>query len=1236
MGIGGLLPVLKSISKPVHVRSYAGQRVAVDGYSWLHKGAYCCALELCEGLWTEKFVVYFMSRVDMLRAVGIEVVIIFDGCRLPMKADEEADRRRGRQENLDKGRAHLAAGNVSAATECFQRAAGVTSAMVKQTIEALRAAGVEFLVAPYEADAQLAYLAISRYVFAVITEDSDLLAYGCPRVLFKLDKHGNGEEIQLQELVLNKGLNFEGFTPDMFLATCILSGCDFLPNIPGLGVKKAHAAMRKGRSFSQVVRTLRFGGKTAVPRDYEASFQRVVWLFRHQRVFCRRAQGMVHLQPLPPAGLASQDVEVPGAVPDSGTEASELPFLGPHMPDHIAAGISTGALDPRTLAPHNLAAIYRGCPNPPAHLREALGLPPLQHQPPRRNSTNSLQQQQRSHSSSQVSAPVSQTSGGGASQGRRQSSGSAFVQGTGSSGSQVSAPRGAAGTWQQTGPQRPLSTGGLRRDGSNPVPIPKSRQSISSYFSPIELPPPTAFAPPRPMHAASLKPSASAPANTPAQARPVGERSGTPEQGTHASAPAQAATSKRRELEERYGMVGNKARLVQSQKQQRISESQPQPQQQPQQQQQQPQRQQQLQPQRQQQAPLEASTGVRHPAQPGDTSPSDHACKRVEPATDTSSRALKALSPTAAVAAAAAAAVAAAPPSPPQQQIPSFTRPPQTASKARATPPHGGGGVKNVAGPAAGVTSMFQRYRLHARSRGGERGSPGKAAALADVAAAVAAEQKAAAAAFETPDAVRGWVRVDRGKRTASAPPVTKHAVLLNSPSKRAKHGGTLTDVTNLELPFTPTAAVQQAQPSLLPQLQIPHRQQQQQQRDQQQRQQQPQQREQQQGQEDNQPRAGGVDAADEDGAMEDGGEAVQDHGPGFCAPSPAVRRLNGDVGDVHTVLETPPFRASTLQPRQRQRAASHARSVHSATASAASLDGSGVDSGLGDGLDGAAELPGSVDVQGRAALYSENSAADLSPRVCVQASPFGVRVTTLSTHITTGVPVLPRLSDMLRSAGLAAARGRAQELELSGISLPAQLAPLPAGLSSGFGSAGAGLLGAANRDQLASAEGQPPSLFAHLQSQHGRQSQQLPPDTLPRPSRQAPTRSLSRLQRPGPDSPPSLASLRPSRHPPPAFPAPHLHTSSGHGVQPSRRTPGPTRSLCTGGSSLQALDSSVGLSADSDAGIDLLAESDQGLQLGGQRAAVAVAAPPSRRGPRPAGFWIRRHVTGVPGRRKR
>ena len=41
---------------------------------------------------------------------------------------------------------------------------------------------MEFLVAPYEADAQMAFLALQGLVHAVITEDSDLIPYGCPRV----------------------------------------------------------------------------------------------------------------------------------------------------------------------------------------------------------------------------------------------------------------------------------------------------------------------------------------------------------------------------------------------------------------------------------------------------------------------------------------------------------------------------------------------------------------------------------------------------------------------------------------------------------------------------------------------------------------------------------------------------------------------------------------------------------------------------------------------------------------------------------------------------------------------------------------------------------------------------------------------------------------------------------------------------------------------------------------------
>ena len=50
MGINALLPSLKSIVRTLHVGdAYAGKRVAVDSYCWLHRGAYSCSVEQRRG-----------------------------------------------------------------------------------------------------------------------------------------------------------------------------------------------------------------------------------------------------------------------------------------------------------------------------------------------------------------------------------------------------------------------------------------------------------------------------------------------------------------------------------------------------------------------------------------------------------------------------------------------------------------------------------------------------------------------------------------------------------------------------------------------------------------------------------------------------------------------------------------------------------------------------------------------------------------------------------------------------------------------------------------------------------------------------------------------------------------------------------------------------------------------------------------------------------------------------------
>lgn len=45
-----------------------------------------------------------------------------------------------------------------------------------------RRRGIDYIVAPYEADAQLAYLAKNKMADIVVTEDSDLILFGCDKV----------------------------------------------------------------------------------------------------------------------------------------------------------------------------------------------------------------------------------------------------------------------------------------------------------------------------------------------------------------------------------------------------------------------------------------------------------------------------------------------------------------------------------------------------------------------------------------------------------------------------------------------------------------------------------------------------------------------------------------------------------------------------------------------------------------------------------------------------------------------------------------------------------------------------------------------------------------------------------------------------------------------------------------------------------------------------------------------
>ncbi|KAL2053733.1 hypothetical protein ABVK25_006037 [Lepraria finkii] len=158
MGISGLLPLLKSIQKPCNLKKFAGQTIGVDAYGWLHRGTVACAIDLALGKPTTKYVDFSMHRVRMLLHFGVIPYIVFDGDNLPSKAATEVERAKRREESKRKGLELYRLNKPSQAHLELQKAVDVTPEMARQLIDELKKIGVQYVVAPYEADAQLVYL----------------------------------------------------------------------------------------------------------------------------------------------------------------------------------------------------------------------------------------------------------------------------------------------------------------------------------------------------------------------------------------------------------------------------------------------------------------------------------------------------------------------------------------------------------------------------------------------------------------------------------------------------------------------------------------------------------------------------------------------------------------------------------------------------------------------------------------------------------------------------------------------------------------------------------------------------------------------------------------------------------------------------------------------------------------------------------------------------------------------
>jgi exonuclease 1 len=274
-----------------------------------------------------------MNRVKMLLHFGVKPYMVFDGDFLPSKAKTEAARAESRERHRKQGLEFLKAGKASLAAAEFQKAIDITPEMARGLIEELKKIGVPFVVAPYEADAQLVYLERKGLIDGILSEDSDLLVFGCKVLLTKLDKFGNCVEVNRRDFCAVREVSLTGWTDADFRRMAILSGCDYLAGIKGTGLKTAHRYLRKYKTPEKVVQRLRFESKAAISEDYLPQFYQAELTFLHQRVFCPEKKQLVLL------------------TDDPTNKAQDLPFIGADIEPQLARAIAAGDVNPITRQP---------------------------------------------------------------------------------------------------------------------------------------------------------------------------------------------------------------------------------------------------------------------------------------------------------------------------------------------------------------------------------------------------------------------------------------------------------------------------------------------------------------------------------------------------------------------------------------------------------------------------------------------------------------------------------------------------------------------------------------------------------------------------------------------------------------------------------------------------------------------------------------------------------------------
>ena len=127
----------------------------------------------------------------------------------------------------------------------------ITTEDIETVQELCKALYIPFYHAEQEAESLGSFLCKTGVVDAVVTEDTDVLAYGCPHWICNIAHDGTCMEIHLDDI-----LNGLEWSSESFIDFCILCGTDYNESLKGIGPVGAFKAIQTHQTIPEFLKTV--------------------------------------------------------------------------------------------------------------------------------------------------------------------------------------------------------------------------------------------------------------------------------------------------------------------------------------------------------------------------------------------------------------------------------------------------------------------------------------------------------------------------------------------------------------------------------------------------------------------------------------------------------------------------------------------------------------------------------------------------------------------------------------------------------------------------------------------------------------------------------------------------------------------------------------------------------------------------------------------------------------------